>query len=246
MGSSLLFSKNFRIVLAGVLSFQLLPTSLLAEIPRPFPVLGSVAVSEGHWNGAPELFDKLSEKILEEALRFQITASASEQYFSIGLLEESRRGFQKLLKAKKPSPSLFTQQMSNMRLAEISLLQGKADEAIRQTTPYVKDGNPYIAEEAQFLLARCLLVKKDWNGVNAVIKELVRQAPAYSNDLAVNLLRGVSALEQDRPDEALVYVKRYPEEPSALYYQGVAYLKKKEISNALPLYQQILQKSPHS
>src|SRR5256885_12519467 len=150
MGSSLSFNRKLRIVLAGAISFQVSPLNLMAEIPRPFPVLGSVSVSESHWNGVPELFDKLSEKVLEDALRFQITASASEQYFSIGLLEESRRGFQKLLKPRKPSPSLFVQQMSNMRLAEISLLQGKADDAIRQTTPYVKDGNPYIAEEAQF------------------------------------------------------------------------------------------------
>src|SRR5258706_279355 len=246
MGSSLSFNSKIRIVLAGVLSFQLFPPNLMAEIPRPFPVLGSVSVSEDHWTGPPKLFDKLAEKFLEDAPRFQITASAAEQYFSIGLLEDSRRGFQRLLKAKKPSPSLFTQQMSNLRLAEISLLQGKADDAIRQTAPYIKDGNPYISQEAQFLLARSLLVKKDWAGLNAAIKELVRQAPAYSNDLALNLLRGVSALEQDRPDEALVYVKRYPDEPSALYYQAVAHIKKKEISAALPLYQQILQKSAHS
>ncbi len=246
MGSSLLFNRKTRIVLAGVLSFQILPTSLLAELPRPFPVLGSVNVEQGHWNSTPVLFDNLAEKVLEDALRFQITSSAAEQYFSIGLLEESRRGFQRLLKAKKPSPSLFIQQMSNLRLAEISLLQGKADDAIRQAAPYFKDANPYIAQEAMFLDARCLLVKRDWQGLNAVIKQLVLQAPAYSNDLVLNLLRGVSALEQDRPDEALVYVKRYPEEPSALYYQAVAYIKKKEISNALPLYQQILQKNPHS
>ena len=40
MESSLSFNKNFRIVLAGVLSSQLMSTTLLAEIPRPFPVLG--------------------------------------------------------------------------------------------------------------------------------------------------------------------------------------------------------------
>jgi len=64
--------------------------------------------------------------------------------------------------------------------------------------------------------------------------------------LALNLLRAVSALEQNHPDETILYVKRYPEEPSALYYQAVAYIKKKEISSALPLYQQILVKNPHS
>src|ERR1019366_327907 len=140
-------------------SFQILPTSLLAEIPRPFPVLGTVSVEQGHWNSTPVLLDDLAERIVEEALRFQIPASAAEEYFSIGLLEESRRAFQRLLKAKKPSPSQFIQQMSNLRLAEISLLQGKADDAIRQATPYFKDANPYIALEAMFLDARCLLVK---------------------------------------------------------------------------------------
>src|SRR5437016_5491734 len=246
MGSSLLFNRKLRIVLAGVVSLEVSPTTSYSDIPRPFPVLGEVSVSESHWNGAPALFDKLAENVQEEALRFQITSSAAEQNFSINLLEESRRGFQKLLKARKPSPSLFVQQMSNLRLAEISLLEGKADDAIRLTNPYLKDGNPYIAQEAQFLLARCLLVKKDWQGVNNTIKELVRVDPAYSNDLAINLLRGVACLEQDRPDEALVYVKRYPDEPSALYYQAVAHIKKHEMSAALPLYQQILVKSPHS
>src|SRR5205807_10182417 len=234
------------IVLTGVLSFQTLPTSLWAEIPRPFPVLGSVSVAEGHWNDVPALLEKLADKVLEESLRFQITSSEAEQYFSISLLEESRRAFQKLLKAKKPSPSLFVQEMSNLRFAEISLLQGKTEDALKQAAPYLKDGNPYIAQEAQFLHARCLLVKRDWLGLYKAVALLIRQNPAYSNDLAVNLMRAVAALEQDRPDEVLVYVKKYPEEPSALYYQGVAYLKKKEISSALPLYQQILQKSPHS
>src|SRR5882672_510606 len=189
MVSSSLFSRTSRIVLTGVLSFQLSATSVTAEIPRPFPVLGSVNVSEGHWNDTPELFNKLADKVLEDSLRFQITSAEAEQYFSIGLLEESRRAFQKLLKAKKPSPSLFIQQMSNLRLAEVSLLQGKADDAIRQAAPYFKDANPYISQEAQFLNARCLLVKRDWPGLYKSIAYLMHQNPAYSNDLAVNLLR---------------------------------------------------------
>src|SRR5882672_1990902 len=224
MVSSSLFSRTSRIVLTGVLSFQLSATSVTAEIPRPFPVLGSVNVSEGHWNDTPELFGKLADQVLEDFLRFQITSAEAEQYFSIGLLDESRRAFQKLLKAKKPSPSLFVQQMSNLRLAEISLLQGKTDDALRQVAPFLKDGNPYISQEALFLQARCLLVKRDWQGMNNVIKQLVHQNPAFANDLALNLMRGVAALEQNHPDEALLFVKRYPEEPSALYYQGVSYI----------------------
>src|SRR5258706_11535141 len=144
MGSSLLFDRYSRIVLAGVLFSQFSLTTLSAEIPRPFPVLGSVSVSEGHWNDAPDLMTKLSDKVLEESIRFQITSSAAESYFSINLLEESRRAFQKLLKAKKPSPSVFVQHMSSLRLVEITLLQGRADEAIRNIAPYLKDPNPYI------------------------------------------------------------------------------------------------------
>jgi TolA-binding protein len=136
--------------------------------------------------------------------------------------------------------------MSNLRLSEIALLEGRADDALKGAMSYYKDGNPYIAQEAMFLGARCLLVKRDWTTLSATIKELVRQNPAFSSDLALNLMRGVSALEQKKPDEALVYVKNYPSEPSALYYQCVAYIMKKEISNALPLYQQVLQKNPHS
>src|ERR1700733_5711324 len=105
MASSLLLNKNFRIVIVGVLSFQLVPGALLAEIPRPFPVIGEVEVSEGHWNDVPELLTKLSDKVLEESTQFELTSSAAEQYFSISLLDESRKAFQKLLKAKKPSPS---------------------------------------------------------------------------------------------------------------------------------------------
>ena len=112
--------------------------------------------------------------------------------------------------------------------------------------PSLTDGNPYIAQEAVFLQARCYLVKRDWGSINSTLKHLIQMNPAFGNDLALNLLRGVSALEQDHPDEALLFVKRYPDEPSALYYQGVAYIKKNEISSALPLYQQILQKDSHS
>ncbi len=247
MASSSLLSKFFRIVLAGVLSLPLASIAALAEAPRPFPVVGKVSVSNGHWNETAALIEKLSDKATEEAIRFQLISAQAEQAFSMGLLDDSRRAFQKLLKAKKPSPSLFIQQISGLRMAEILLLQGKADDALKALAPYqAKEINPYVSQEALFLQARCYLVKRDWASLQKAMLQLVRTNPAYSNDLAVNLLRGVAALERDRPDEALVYVKRYPDEPSALYYQAVAYIQKKEISNALPLYQQILQKSPNS
>src|ERR1039457_4654497 len=124
MGSSLLFNNRIHIVLAGVLFFQPMCSSVSAEIPRPFPVLGLVSVEEGHWNEVPDLLSKLSDKVTEESIRFQITAAEAEQYFSIGLLDDSRRAFQKLLKARKPSPALFIQENSTLRLAEISLLEG--------------------------------------------------------------------------------------------------------------------------
>jgi TolA-binding protein len=247
MGRSSLLNKYSRIVFAGTLTLQALPVRLIAEVPRPFPVLGTVAVSGGHWNDTPELIEKLSARVMEESIRFQLTASQAEQQFSIGLLDESRDAFLKLLRAKKPSPSQHMQNVSSLRIAEIALLQGKVDDAMKQASSFItKDGNPYISHEALFLQARCLLVKQDWPALQKSIQQLVRTNPAYSNDLAVNLLRGVAALEQKRPDEALVYLKRYPEEPSAMYYQAVAFIQKKEISNALPLYQQILQKSPNS
>src|SRR5262249_53757365 len=141
---------------------------------------------------------------------------------------------------------VFIQETSNLRLAEILLLEGRSDDAIREVSPLLQDANPYITQEALFLEARCDLAKQNWTEMNKIIRQLININPAFSDDLAVNLMRGVAALEQDRPDEALVYVKRYPDEPSALYYQGVAYIKKKEISNALPLYQQVLQKDPSS
>ncbi len=247
MGSSLSLNKFARIVLAGVIFSQVTPSTLNAEIPRPFPVLGTVAVSGGHWNDTPELIEKLADQANEAAIRFQMTSAQAEQYFSLSLLEDSRRGFQELLKAKKPSPSQYLQNISALRNAEITLLQGKPDEAYKQAAPFItKDGNMYVAQEALFLQARCLLVKQNWVELQKSIQQLIRINPAYSNDLAVNLLRGVAALERNRPEEALVYVKRYPDEPSALYYQAVAYIQKKEISNALPLYQQILQKNPNS
>jgi len=218
----------------------------MAETVRPFPVLGSVSVSEGHWNEVPEEIMRLTDDVKDEPIRFQLTASAAEQYFSQNLYEESRKAFQKLLKAKKPSPSVYFQQMSTMRLAEMDLLQGRADEALQGLRPLIADQNPYVSEEAVFIQARCFLWKKDWDQMNKIIQQLVAKNPAFSNDLAVNLMRAVAALEQERYDEALIYLKKYPDEPSALYYQGVAFIKKKEISNALPLYQQILQKDSHS
>ncbi len=246
MESSSLFNNRSRAILAGVLSFQFIASSVMAETAKPFPAIGSVAVMEGHWNAAPDLFLKLQDQVKDEPIRFQLQASAAEQYFSQLLWEESRDAFQKLLKARKPSPSLFYQEMANLRLAEIELLAGKPDECLRDLDPLVKDTNPYIAQEAVFLQARSFLYKRKWEDMNRTLKQLLQMNPAFADDLAVNLLRGVAALEQDRPDEAILYLKKYPEEPSALYYQGVCYIKKKEISSALPLYQQILQKDARS
>src|SRR6185312_10817947 len=87
---------------------------------------------------------------------------------------------------------------------------------------------------------------REWDKMARVEKALLRMNPALSEDLAVNLMRGVAALERQKPDEALVFLKKYPNEPSALYYEGIAFIEKKEISNALPLYQQILQKDAQS
>src|SRR5439155_10044680 len=98
MASSLSFNRKLRIVLVGALFFQGWPSNAFSEIPRPFPVLGLVNVSETHWNDTPVLLNQLAEKVQEEALRFQITSAEAEQYFSIGLLEDSRRAFQRLLK----------------------------------------------------------------------------------------------------------------------------------------------------
>jgi len=246
MANSLSFNNRFRVILAGVFTFQFIPNDTMAESVRPFPVVGSVSVMEGHWNDVPESILRFSDVVKEDPLRFQLTASAAEQFFSQSLYEESHRGFQKLLKAKKPSPSVFTQQISGLRLAEILLLQGKADDALREVDPLLNDSNPYIAQEATFLQARCFLYKRQWDQMNKIVKSLLHMNPAYSNDLAVNLMRGVAALEQNHPDEALLYLKKYPDEPSALYYEGVCFIKKKEISNVLPLYQQILQKDARS
>lgn len=247
MASSSSFNKLSRIVVVGVISLQSFSAELGAEPVKPFPVLGSVSVPEGHWNDVPEMVMRLPDEFKEqEAIRFQLVASAAEQYFSISLLDESRKAFQKLLKAKKPSPSRFVQQMSGLRMGELMLLQGKSDDALKEIEPLVNDANPYISQEAVFLQARCYLFKRNWEEMNRVTKALVRVNPAYASDLAFNLLRGVAALEQDKPDEALVYLKKYPDEPSALYYQGVAFIRKKEVSSALPLYQQILQRDQHS
>jgi TolA-binding protein len=242
VNSSSSSKKYFPAFLAGVITFNVTVGPAMADTVQPFPVVGSVTVSEGHWNEVPESILRFSDIVKDEPIRFQLTASGAEQYFSQSLYEESRKAFQRLLKAKKPSPSVYVQQMSTMRLAEMDLLQGRADESLKQLGPLISDTNAYISQEAIFIQARCFLWKKDWNQMNRVIKQLVNLNPAFSEDLAVNLMRSVAALEQERYDEALVYLKKYPEEPSALYYQGVAYIKKKEISNALPLYQQILQK----
>jgi len=246
MGRSSSSNNRSRVVLAGVLTFQLVGYPLLGETVRPFPVVGSVPVMEGHWNDVPSLLLSLQDSVKDEPIRFQLLGSAAEQFFSQMLLDESRSAFQKLLKARKPSPSLFYQQMSSLRLAEIELLDGKADDCLRDVNALSKDANPYIAQEAVFLQARSQLYKRQWDAMNKTLQRLLQLNPAFGDDLAVNLLRGVAALEQNRPDEAIIYLKKYPDEPSALYYEGVCYIKKKEISSALPLYQQILQKDSHS
>src|SRR5437879_5238672 len=123
MGSSSSFSNFSRIVLAGVLSLTFAANPIQAENVRPFPALGTITVPEGHWNNVPEVLNKLADDVTDEPIRFQLVASAAEESFSQGLLEESRRGFQRLLKAKKPSPSVFYQETSSLRLTEILLLQ---------------------------------------------------------------------------------------------------------------------------
>lgn len=236
------FSKFTHSLIAGVLLLQSVSQPLTAETVRPFPVLGGVNVPDGRWNDVPNAIAKLPDSVTEEPLQFQLIASEAEQSFSVGLLEESRRSFQKLLKAKKPSPSLYLQQVSHLRSAEIQLLSGRVDDALKTIEPWLADANPYVAQEAMFLQARCYLFKRDWERLSAITRQMVKTNPAFSNDLAFNLLRAVAAIEQDRNDEALVYLRKYPEEPSALYYQGVAFVQKREIANALPLYQQILQR----
>ncbi len=238
---SSLFSKSVHTTLLGVLSTQLVVGPAFGELVRPFPVLNSVSVPEGHWNDVPELLTRLPEKVGEEAIRFNLLAAASEQYFSQSLLEESYKGFQKLLKARKPTPSQFVLQNSQLRSAEIGLLRGKSTEALAELEPLLADANPYVVEEALFIKARCHLHMRNYAAVSDTLKTLIKRNPAWGSDLAVNLLRSVVSLEQNKPDEALVYLKNFLEEPSALYYSGVAYIRKKEVSNTLPLYQKILQ-----
>src|SRR5262249_51946416 len=132
MESLSLFSKRIHIVLAGVLSYQCFALPLSAETSRPFPVMGTVRVDQGRWDAAPELLAKLAEKVDEEPIRLEILSAEAEQFFSTNLLEESRRAFQRLLKARRPSPSLYAQQMASLRLAEISLLTGYVDDALSQ------------------------------------------------------------------------------------------------------------------
>jgi TolA-binding protein len=246
MANSSLFNKPTRVVLVSLLCLQTLPVAQAADPTKPFPVLGAVSVPEGHWNEVPGLLTQLEDKVTTEPIRFELHAAAGEQYFRLSLLEESRKSFQRLIKAKKPSPSLFIQQTSAMRLAELLLLQGRADEAIQQLIPLLSDPNSYIAEEAIFLQARCYVFKRDWKGMNKCITDLLRKNPGYTNDLALNLMRGVAALEQGHTDIALSFFKKYPDEPSALYYQAVSFIKNKEISNALPIYQQIILKDQRS
>jgi len=243
MENSSSFGKLFmRRTLSGLLIFSSIVQPALADTVRPFPALGSVQVPEGRWNNVPNVLATFPDMVMEEPLKFQLIASTAEQYFSVGLLEESNKAFQKLLKAKKPSPSQFVQEMSTLRTIEILLLKGQTDEALKQIEPLLSNTNDYISQEAMFIKARCFLAKKDWSALNQLTKSMVQKNPAFASDLAFNLLRAVAAIEQGRYDESLVYLKKHPEEPSSMYYQGVALVKKKEIANALPLYQQILQK----
>src|SRR5262245_1288540 len=92
-----------RVVLASFLSTQLLSPVQAVDPARPFPVLGTVTVSEGHWNDVPDFMLRLEEGVIAEPIKFELEAAAGEQYFRLNLLEESRRSFQRLLKAKKPS-----------------------------------------------------------------------------------------------------------------------------------------------
>ncbi|OGR92123.1 MAG: hypothetical protein A2992_04940 [Elusimicrobia bacterium RIFCSPLOWO2_01_FULL_59_12] len=244
--SSSFSNRHPRILLASLLCLQCSLPAHSADILAPFPVLGSVNVPEAHWNEVPNLLSHLQESVTAEPIRFELEAAAGEQYFRLSLLEESRKAFQRLVRAKKPSPSLFIQKTSQLRLAELLLLQGKADETIKQLAPLASDPNPYVSEEAIFLQARSCVLKRDWRTLNALITQLLRKNPGFADDLALNLMRGLAAMEQGHLDVAISFFKRYPEEPSALYYQAVCFIKKREISSALPIYQQILQRTPRS
>src|SRR5258708_1252887 len=247
MGNSLSFSNPItRLLLVSLLCLQPLPSANAVDALKPFPVLGTVSVPEGHWNEAAVVLSRLQESVTSEPIKFELEAAAGEQYFRLGLLEESRKAFQRLIKARKPSPSLFIQQTSNLRMAELLLLQGKPDEALQQLGPLLNNGNPYISEEAIFLQARCFVYKRDWNNMNKCVTLLLHKNPGFTNDLALNLMRGLAALQQGHTDVALSFFKKYPDEPSALYYQAMCFIKNKEISNALPIYQQILQKDARS
>lgn len=236
--SSLSVNSRFLI---GVLTIQIAGQAAATDLVRPFPVLGSVSVREGHWNDAADYLSGLPDKVREDALRFSLLATAAEQYFSQNLLSESQKLFSRLSKARKPSPSQYLHQNAILRLAEINLLTGRTDEAMAQLDPLIQDANPYIAEEAIFIKARCYLQKRDYAAMAQAVAYLIKRNPAFASDLPVNLMRAVAALEQNKPDEALVYLKKYPEEPSALYYSGIAHIRKREPSNALPLYQKLLQ-----
>lgn len=238
--------RNARFLLVNLLCLQLLGPANAADILKPFPVLGTVTVEEARWNQVPALLQTLEAKVTTEPIRFELEAAAGEQYFRLSLLEESRKAFQRLIRAKKPSPSLFIQQTSKLRLAELLLLQNRADEAIQELNPLADDANSYVSEEAIFLQARSHVLKRDWKAMNKSVTQLLRKNPGFSDDLALNLMRGLAAMEQGHVDVALTFFKKFPEEPSALYYQAVCFIMKKEISSALPIYQQILQKTPRS
>ena len=118
--------------------------------------------------------------------------------------------------------------MSNLRLAEISLLEGKADDAMpfhglhQRSQSLYFPGSPFPAGPLLFNQARLEFPELDRSVL--VVQNLCQW-------LALNLLRGVAALEQDHPDDASC-VKRYPGRPSALYYQGVAYIKERNFRGA--------------
>src|SRR6266513_2066641 len=116
MGNSSLSSNRFlHILIVDLLCLQTLNLGYSADVIKPFPVLGTISVPAGHWNEVPELLEHIKESVTSEPVRFELEAAAGEEFFRQGLLDESRKAFQRLVKAKKPSPSMFIQQNSNLR-----------------------------------------------------------------------------------------------------------------------------------
>ncbi len=240
--------KPFHLVAASLVFLQMGTPTAWAEssVSNSYQVLSSVVVPEGHWNELPDLYLKLRNDKQSAPVQFQLIAAAAEQAFMQNLLDDARKSFQKLLKAKKPSPSQFLQEISELRLAEIDLLDNRADEALKRLEPLSHHSNPYLSDEAVFLQARCFLQKHEWGELSRVVTKLAQQNPAYADDLALNLIQGVALLEQGKLDAAMVFFQHFPDEPSAIYYLTVCYVQKKDMSNALPLYQKILQRDSRS